>query len=49
MSYKKLQIWAMAREVVFEVHTMTLKLPKFEILKKVLKSGDPVKQPKLLL
>lgn len=31
MSYKKLQIWAMAREVVIEVHAMTIKLPKFEM------------------
>jgi len=31
MSYKKLQIWVMAREVVIEVHSMTMKLPKFEM------------------
>jgi len=31
MSYKKLQIWVLAREVVIEVHEMTLKLPKFEL------------------
>ena len=31
MSYKKLQIWVLAREVVIEVHQMTLKLPKFEM------------------
>lgn len=31
MSYKKLQIWVMAREVVIEVHAMTMKLPKFEL------------------
>jgi len=26
MSYKKLQIWILAREVVIEVHEMTMKL-----------------------
>jgi four helix bundle protein len=31
MSYKKLQIWILAREVVIEVHQMTMKLPKFEM------------------
>jgi len=31
MSYKKLQIWMLAREVVIEVHGMTMKLPKFEL------------------
>src|SRR6185295_15410124 len=31
MSYKKLQIWVLAREVVIEVHEMTIKLPKFEM------------------
>lgn len=31
MSYKKLHIWVMAREVVIEVHAMTMKLPKFEL------------------
>jgi four helix bundle protein len=31
MSYRKLQIWILAREVVIEVHEMTLKLPKFEL------------------
>lgn len=31
MSYKKLQIWILAREIVIEVHAMTMKLPKFEM------------------
>jgi four helix bundle protein len=31
MSYRKLQIWILAREVVIEVHEMTMKLPKFEM------------------
>jgi len=32
MSYKKLEIWKLAREAVIDIHKMTLeKLPKFEI------------------
>lgn len=31
MSYKKLQIWSLAKEIVIEVHEMSLKLPKFEL------------------
>jgi four helix bundle protein len=31
MSYKKLEIWQLARELVIEIHQMTLKLPKFEM------------------
>lgn len=31
MSYRNLQIWILAREVVIEVHEMTMKLPKFEM------------------
>lgn len=31
MNYKDLLIWKLAREVVIEVHAMTLKLPKFEM------------------
>ena len=31
MSYKKLQIWILAREVVIDVHEMSLNLPKFEL------------------
>lgn len=30
MNYKNLQIWILAREVVIEVHAMTMNLPKFE-------------------
>jgi four helix bundle protein len=30
MSYKNLEIWKMAREVVIEIHKMSLNLPKFE-------------------
>ena len=30
MSYKKLEIWGLARELVIEVHKMTFLLPKFE-------------------
>jgi four helix bundle protein len=31
MSYKKLEIWQLAREVVNEIHKMSLLLPKFEM------------------
>jgi four helix bundle protein len=31
MSYRKLQIWTLSREVVIEIHEMTMKLPKFEM------------------
>ncbi len=30
MSYKKLEIWILAREVSIEIHKMTFTLPKFE-------------------
>ncbi|MCU0344447.1 MAG: four helix bundle protein [Ignavibacterium sp.] len=30
MNYKDLEIWQLAREVVVEIHRMTLSLPKFE-------------------
>lgn len=31
MSYRKLEIWQLAREVSIEVHEMSLKLPKMEL------------------
>ena len=31
MSYKKLEIWILANELVREIHEMALKLPKFEM------------------
>jgi four helix bundle protein len=31
MSYKKLEIWQLAREVVVEINKMSLDLPKFEM------------------
>ena len=31
MSYKKLEIWKLAREIVNEIHEMSLSLPKFEL------------------
>ncbi len=30
MSYRNLEIWQLAREVVLDIHNMTLMLPKFE-------------------
>jgi four helix bundle protein len=31
MSYKKLGVWQLARQLVIDIHNMTLKLPKFEL------------------
>lgn len=31
MSYKNLEIWRLSREIVIEVHEMSMKLPKFEL------------------
>lgn len=31
MSYKKLEVWKLAREISIEIHHMSLKLPKFEL------------------
>ncbi|HTQ66309.1 MAG TPA: four helix bundle protein [Puia sp.] len=31
MSYRNLEIWALAREVVIEIHNMSMNLPKFEM------------------
>ncbi|MEM6317228.1 MAG: four helix bundle protein [Bacteroidota bacterium] len=31
MSYKKLQIWQLADELVVEIHELSMKLPKFEL------------------
>jgi four helix bundle protein len=30
MSYRNLEIWKLAKELVGEIHAMSLKLPKFE-------------------
>jgi len=47
MSYKNLEIWKLAREVVIDIHKMTLeKLPKFEIYEEgnqIRKSSKSVK------
>jgi hypothetical protein len=37
MSYKNPEIWEMAREVVIEIHKMSLSLPKSESKKSSLK------------
>src|SRR6056297_1588275 len=31
MSYKKLKIWQLAKELSVEIHKMTMQLPKFEL------------------
>jgi len=47
MSYKNLEIWKLAREVVIDIHKMTLeRLPKFEIFEEggqIRKSSKSVK------
>jgi four helix bundle protein len=46
MSYRKLEIWQLAREVVIEIHKMTLSLPKFEMFEEghqIRKSSKNVK------
>ena len=46
MSYRNLEIWKLAREVVIEVHAMTMKLPKFELYEEgqqIRKSSKSVK------
>lgn len=46
MSYKKLEIWQLAREVVIEIHKLALTLPKFEMFEEgqqVRRSGKSVK------
>jgi len=30
MSYKNLDVWKLSREVVMDIHNMSLSLPKFE-------------------
>jgi len=47
MSYKKLELWQLARELVVDIHKMTLeKLPKFEMYeegRQIRKSSKSVK------
>jgi four helix bundle protein len=31
MSYKKLRIWQLSREIVIDIYAMTMDLPKFEL------------------
>lgn len=31
MSYRKLEVWQLAREMVIEIHNLSLNLPKFEM------------------
>ena len=47
MSYKKLEIWILAGEVVLDIHEMTLHLPKFEMYEEgsqIRKSSKNVRQ-----
>ena len=44
MSYRNLDIWKLAREVVIETHAMTMKLSKFEQFEGASKFADLQKQ-----
>jgi len=46
MSYKKLEIWQLARIIVLEIHQMTMLLPKFEqfeVAQQIRRSSKSVK------
>jgi four helix bundle protein len=43
MSYKKLDIWLLARELVIDIHKMSLSLPKFEEAQQIRRSSKTVK------
>ena len=49
MSYRKLQILILAREIVIDVHDMTMNYQSLNCTKKVRKSGGRAKQQKLPL
>jgi four helix bundle protein len=47
MSYKKLEIWQLVRELVIDIHKMTLnKLPKFEMFEEGSQIRSSVKSVK---
>ena len=47
MSYKKLEIWQLARELVFDIHKMTLhELPKFEMFEEGSQTRRSIKSVK---
>lgn len=41
MNYKDLQIWQLSREVVIDIHKMSLDLPKFEMYE----VGSQIRRP----
>jgi hypothetical protein len=43
MNYKDLEIWQISREVVIDLHKMSLELPKYD-MKKAARSEDQVNQ-----
>lgn len=46
MSYKNLEVWRLAREIVIDIHHMSLELPKFEMYEEgsqIRRSGKSVK------
>ncbi|MCK4496508.1 MAG: four helix bundle protein [Candidatus Aminicenantes bacterium] len=47
MSYKQLEIWKLSRELVIEIHKMTMNLPRFELYEtgsQIRKSSKSVKK-----
>ncbi len=49
MSYKKLEIWQLARELSIEIHKMTLHFQNLNSLKKLSKSEGRQKQLEVVL
>lgn len=49
MSYKKLEIWKLSRQVVVDLHRMSMQLPKLNCMKQVAKFDDPQNQSDLIL
>ncbi len=44
MNYKDLEIWQLSREVVIELHKMSLELQNLKCMKKAARSEDQVNQ-----
>ena len=46
MSYKKLEIWQLANQLVIDIHKMSLKLPKFELYEEASQIRKSIKNVK---
>ncbi len=49
MSYKKLEIWQLANQLVVDIHKMSLKLPKFELYEEASQIRKSIKNVKATL